>query len=138
MDQFQRPIKDFHNLRLLIVDYYDSLIRDIDIYTDELLEVESKSGSTKVNEYLGLNRSKAIEEINKAKCENLERYESNKEKYKCDLNELTDERLESIRSELFEEKFYFLLRVNNKNDEFNLIIVVCDFYLNQFDLNLIK
>ena len=49
LDQFQRPIKDFHNLRLLIVDYYDSLIRDIDIYTDELLEVESKSGSTKVN-----------------------------------------------------------------------------------------
>jgi Leucine-rich repeat (LRR) protein len=135
LGQFQKPIKDFHNLRLLIVDYYDSLIRDIDIYTDELLAVESKPGSTNFHEYFGLVRSKAIEEINKAKCENLERYEANKEKYKFDRNELTDEKLESIKSELFEEKFCFLLRINDKNSEFNLITVVCDFYLNQFDLS---
>ena len=129
LDQFQTPFKDFYTLRrLLIVDYYDSLISDIDIYTDELVP------STKVQEC----RSKAIEEINKVKYETLERYEANKDKYNYDRNELTDEKLESIRSELFEEKFCFLLRINDKKDEFNLITVVCDFYLNQFELNLIK
>ena len=127
LGQFKTPINDFLTLRLLIVDYYDSLISDIDIYTEE-----------PVNEHLGLVRTKAIEEINKAKYENLERFEANREKYKYDRNELTDEKLESIRSELFEEKFCFLLRFNNKKDEFNLITVVCDFYLNQSELNLIK
>ena len=39
-------------------------------------------------EYLGLVRSKAIEEINKAKYENLERYEMNKNKYKYYKNEI--------------------------------------------------
>ena len=132
LDQFQMLFKDFINLRLLIVDYYDSLISEIDIYSDELLK---ENDTTKVNEY----RSKAIEEINKAKHENLERYEANKEKYKYDRNELTDEKLESIRSELFEEKLCFLLKIDNIMDnEFNLITVVSDFYWNQFYQNLIR
>ena len=68
-----------------------------------------------MNEY----RSKEIEEIKKAKYENLERYESNKEKYKYDRNELTDEKLESIKSELFGEKFCFLLKIDNKSKSNN-------------------
>ena len=40
LDQFQIQFKDFINLRLLIVDYYDSLISEIDIYSEELLKEE--------------------------------------------------------------------------------------------------
>ena len=44
-------------------------------------KIESKNESM-ISEYLGLVRSKAIEEIKKAKYENSERYEMNKNKYK--------------------------------------------------------
>ena len=37
LEQFDGS-SEFYNLKLLIDDYYDSLIRDIDIYTKELLE----------------------------------------------------------------------------------------------------
>lgn len=184
LDQFSPSNNEFHSPKMLIVDYYDDLIRDIDIYTEELLEkyseddlltIEAKpkpqkldlsdefvffknpykieykndlminvtQGSTKIHEYLNLVRSKAIEEINKAKDENLQRYEIKKDKYKIDRADLTEKKVEEMRKELFEEKFCFLVRIDNifyekNNNLFKLYTIVTDFYLDQYERNDIK
>ena len=181
LDQFSPSNNEFHSPKMLIVDYYDDLIRDIDIYTEELLEkysqddlltIEAKprpekldfcdefvffknpyrieyendlkinvtQGSTKIHEYLNLVRSKAIEEINKAKEENLQRYEINKERNKIDR---TEEKVEEMKKELFEKKFCFLLRIDyifneRNNNLFKLYTIVTDFYLDQYERNDIK
>jgi hypothetical protein len=64
---------------------------------------------------MNLIRSIAIEEINKAKDENLERYEINKEKFKYDRNNLTVETFQEMKRELFKEKFCFLLKINDNS-----------------------
>ena len=180
LDQFSSSNNQFHSPKMLIVDYYDDLIRDIDIYTEELLQKYSQDdlltiakpekldfcdefvffknpyrieyendlkinvtqGSTKIHEYLNLVRSKAIEEINKAKEENLQRYEINKLRNKIDG---TEEKLEEMRRELFEKKFCFLLRIDydyifneENNNLFKLHTIVTDFYLDQYERNDIK
>ena len=38
LEQFSPSNNEFHSPKMLIVDYYDDLIRDIDIYTEELFE----------------------------------------------------------------------------------------------------
>ena len=177
LEQFEEPINEFYNPKLFIVDYYDSLISEIDIYTEELLEkynendlleenpkekdsfenatsinqykIEYKNelmikvtpGSTKIHEYLNEVRSKAIEEINKVKHENLERLEMNKDKYKYDRSDMTIEKVGEMKKELFKEKFCFLIKVNNcvlecqkSNTElFKLHLIVTDFYLEHYD-----
>ena len=179
LDQFSKSTYRFQSPKLLIVDYYDDLIRDIDIYTeeqlakysqDDLLPIESNPeypssveieglkdpykieykneseinvtpGWTKIIDYLNLVRSKAIEEINKAKEENLERYELNKSKYKYDRNNMSDENLEEMKRELFKEKFCFLIRFEkfeSESTKFELVTVVTDFYLDHNERHLIK
>ena len=96
--------------------------------------INVKPGSTKIIDYLNLVRSKAIEEINKAKDENLERYVNNKDKY--DLNDSTVEKVQEMKRELFKEKFCFLIKLNNNSNDTNLIkfyTIVTDFYLDHFD-----
>ena len=168
LEQFDES-NEFYNPKLLIVDYYDSIISQIDIYIEELLEkyneddvlkknrkekdsfkldtsinpykieyqnelkINITPGSTKVHDYLNQVRSKAIEEIKKAKDENLERYEINKEKYKYDRNNLTVETFQEMKNELFKEKFCFLLKVNNNSNKSKLYTIVTDFYLDYYE-----
>jgi hypothetical protein len=182
----------FHSPKLLIVDYYDSLINRIDIYTEELLAEYSEDdvlpkekepsashwwiglklketidnpykidyngvlnidnqvkdvvpGSTKVHDYLNRVRSKAIEEIGKVRDENLSRYELNKERFKKygNRDELTEEKIEEMQRELFEESFCFLLsidRVKNSRSNclFELHTIVTDCYFDSNDQEIIR
>ena len=60
----------------------------------------------------------------------------NKDKYKYDRNNLTDENLEDMKRELFKEKFCFLIKVDkdiNKRNLFKLHTIVTDFYLNNYE-----
>ena len=186
---------EFKNPRLLIFDYYDSLIHDIDIYTEEQIEklseedlfsnfnlkimnnnkkkdsrneiedlkffeidsivdpykgeykfdlnqpIKVTSGSTKIRDYLNLVRSKSIEEIKQVREENLERYEINKKKCNYNRNiEMTSEKVEEIRRELFKEGFCFLLNLKNIFGEnvsipYEFVTIITDFYLDVFEFH---
>lgn len=187
---------EFKNPRLLIFDYYDSHIHDIDIYTEKHIEKHSEddllsnvnlkirinndkindarneienlkffeidsivdpyrgvykfdlnqpikvtSGSTKIRDYLNLVRSKSIEEIKKVREENLERYETNKQKYNYNRNiEMTSEKVEEIRRELFKKGFCFLLKFKNIFGEnvstpYEFVTIITDFYLDVFEFH---
>lgn len=113
----------------------------VDPYSDEYKydNLEITRGSTKMHDYFDLVRSRAIEEIKKVRDENLQRYDLNREKYKYNRNELTSEKVEEMRRELFKEKFCFLLgiddvvRENEDSTRFKCIEVITDFYLDTYD-----
>ena len=185
----------FHSPTMLIVDYYDSLISDIDIFTEEILEKYSENdvlpdepkvdlndrfnnektfkdiendkyhkffeidsiidpyrdeykfdkvptnfipGSTKLHDYVNQIRLKSIEEIKIVREENLQQYENNKDKFKCNRNDLSPAKVEEMRRELFKEKFCFLLRIDNIFDvkiPIKYITIITDFYLDSLSRN---
>lgn len=167
------------NPKSLITDYYDSLISEVNSYSDELKnhkdedilknmpkpedQIQSDSDSVeiegfknpyrpeydkykndlainvalepgKIREYMSLVQSKAIEEINKAREEILSRYEVNKDKYKSDPKDFTDEKAEEMRRELFKEKFCSVIRVGI----YKLFTIVTDFYVDFNSIQEIK
>lgn len=193
---------------LLITEYYDSLIKELDIYTEERIKYYAEKVLPKVNvttsdahpirnkfeiwstygvssfknpyesddyttfgqsyftetpykmtttEYLNMVREKAIEEIRKAQEENLQYYRDNKEEFKVYRENLADdEKIEELRSNLFANRFCFLVYVekieSTFTDEnfhnwqrserylslFKLHLVITDFFLAQSDIDLIR
>ena len=152
-------MSEFLTPRLLITDYYDSLINQLDIYTEELMKQVKMN---LVDEYLGflknlnyynytqnyyleelknqytsettlqrktstkkhiifsaklkekedeLNnvRQKAIDSIRKVQENNLNFYNVNKDKFKVDRENLTDDKLEELKSQLFSNGFCFII-----------------------------
>ena len=149
---------EFYTPSLLITEYYDSLISQIDIYTEERIreykeqnlilirpkiiykcrngqnyEIETYGVETIINpykskkisinrtdisdteiteisqaeEYMNKVRQKAIGEIRKVQEENLKFYKANKEKLKVDKENLTEEKLEELKSQLFSNRYCF-------------------------------
>lgn len=191
-DQFYTP-------SLLIADYCDSLIREIDIYTEELMKPKNKekkklniskcrysgyAGKNRYNietfenpyieddnytfdssdlceslkntkldvEYLNKVRTNAIEQIRMVQEHNLELYNDNKERFKVDRENLTEEKLEELKSNLFAEKFCILVNVkkiytqngrypvtiNRDSELYTLHTVITDFYLSESDIDFIR
>ena len=157
-------MSEFLTPRLLITEYYDSLINQIAIYTEELIKKVEKeilqklnrlnssiSFSTKAEEAMGkLNkaRDKSIDAIRKVQNENLDFYNANKEKLKLDRTNVTKEnKLEELKSQLFSNRFCFLLdfeknRLYSIDREieslFKLRTVITDFYLRESDIDYIR
>ena len=198
---FEKKIKmiEFYTPSLLITEYYDSLISQLDIYTEETIKEYKENGlpekkiinsytryddddetddddmyritrifnryklrSYSINrtdipeiteisqaeDYMNNVRQKAIDEIRKVQDENLEYYKANKDKFKVDRKNLTEEKLEEIKSQLFSNRFCFLVEKkplnmlkNKSNDRygplFNLHTVITDFYLRESDIDYI-
>ena len=152
-------MSEFITPSLLITEYYDSLISQIDIFTEErireckddideeecgekydpsyfenygnvygveTIENPYKSQKYSINrndiseteitnksqavEYMNKVRQKAIEEIRKVQDENFEYYKANKDKFKVDRKNLTEEKLEELKSQLFANRFCFLVK----------------------------
>ena len=147
--------------RLLITEYYDSLINQIAIYTEELIKKVKKeileklkrlnssmNFSTKTEEAMDkLNRArqKSIDAIRKVQNENLDFYNANKEKFKLDRT--TENKLEEIKSQLFSNRFCFLLDFEKNSlysiereieSLFKLRTVITDFYLRESDIDYIR
>ena len=102
-------------------------------------------------------REKAIDEIRKVQEENLEYYRDNKERFNVDRENLTEEKLEELRSNLFANRFCFLVnvpdyvyissyktctdrdsRANRSISLFKLHIVITDFYLRESDIDYLR
>ena len=176
----------FYSPSLLIADYYDSLISQLDIYTEErikehkekaLSQIDSNNSDeessnetrvekfenrslkykidrsefaivtevTQVEDYLNEVRQKAIDEIRKVKDENLDHYNGNKDKFKL----FSDDNLEELKSNLFANRFCFLVNIKTigikcwettvrNGSLFKLHIVITDFYLNESDIESIR
>ena len=155
MDEFKSP-------KMLIIDHYDSMIRQLDIFTEELIEKSDEKdlvdllpkddenmtgldgvtpGTTRFRDYLELVRSKSIEELKKAQQETLDSYEMNKSLYKYDRETLTDEKVEEMRKNLFKDKFCFLLHFgydNRTKCALKYATIITNFYLDENDLDLLK
>ena len=181
---------------LLITEYYDSLISQIDIYTEERIKeykekglpierkrmllacgriifddetvktsektygVEtlenpyeeqtytierndiSKTEITEISqaeEYMNKVRQKAIEEIRKVKEETLKFYKTKKEEFKVDRKNLTEAKLEELKSKLFANRYCFLIKKGSEYYTlFKLHIVITDFYLRESDIDYIR
>ena len=96
-------------------------------------------------------RQNAIDEIRKAQDENLEYYKANKEKFKVDRENLTEEKSEELKSQLFANRFCFLVTKKpakycfNKDGVkdsqyvpiFNLHTVITDLYLSKSEIDFI-
>ena len=148
---------EFYTPSLLITGYYDSLISQLDIYTEERIKEIKENGLTKmktmiqkkratcnietygvetvinpyesqkytidrtdiskiemtevsqVEDYMNKMRQKAIDEIKKVQEENLKHYKANKEKFKVDRENLNEEKLEELKSQLFANRYCFLV-----------------------------
>lgn len=178
----------FHSPALLITDYYDELITDVDVYTEELLEKYKRDdlmpqepepyehvarnpwskdddfygvdayndpyswkykydaasdlkvtpGLTKVHDYLTMLRERVIEVLKNAQQFNLDWFRDNKSKIHIERDNMSKENIELLKSQLFEKKFCFVLKIDKFKTMFNtvdnkclyrLYTIVCDFYL---------
>jgi hypothetical protein len=90
---------------------------------------------TKVVDYLNQVRLRTIEELRKEQKESVE----NSSRFNSLINsELTKE---EKRSELFDEKFYFQVKITRPDIEswvFNLFTFVTDFYMSQSDIDFLE
>lgn len=101
-------------------------------------------------EYLNKTRQKAVDEIRKVKEENLEYYKANKDKFKVDRKNLNEEKLEELKSQLFANKYCFLIHktlfgVSKEYKDIDwdeelllsLNLVITDFYLRESEIEFI-
>ena len=112
------------------------LIEFFESYDDDDKEETSDewSESTKVVEYLKENRMRTIGELRKEQKESVE----NSSRFNFLNSELTKE---EKRSEIFAEKFYFqvgIKRPDYKSWVFDLFTFVTDFYISQYEIDLLE
>ena len=88
--------------------------------------------STKVIDYLKQIRMRTIDELKKEQEQTLEKYKLNSERFKRELNDVRS--TEELRSELFDEKFYFQIQMKQSIWAFNLFTFVIDFYMSQSEI----
>lgn len=126
-----------NNPKLFIVDYYDQLIRKIDIDTESKLKVLKRNDEI-TSQHLESVRTKMIELLNKACDENIKHYvevvSSRQELSTADDDEHqrrnNKEKVEYLKSKLFRDKYCFILReATNEMDVLNSNLFVLDFYV---------
>ena len=151
--------------KLLVMDYYDSIIQNIDIFIESLLDKMDKtnadeSGETmgKVTEWKsrkpvdrnGLNRMRVemIKAVKQAESETMEFYETND--FKEEIEQEAVEMEKYLRRKLFVKNSIYLhtwtseeacYSDNDKiNDEncFEIKLFIFDFYLDDDHINLLK
>ena len=96
----------------------------------------SWSESTKVADYLNQVRMKTFEELKKAQEDSLEYYKLNSSRFKIAHNDKTS--LEELRSELFAEKFYFQVHLDQSEKRlwaFSLFTFSTDFYMSPTEID---
>lgn len=145
--------KPITNYKELIINHYDDLISEIDIYAESLLEKLDESTSKKkqlekkpITEYLNEVRFKALDTVKSLQSDNIADYNENREEIKSRISKIesTIDMIESIKSELFSQKFCFLLHLNknvfiNSNIILEIVLIVLEgLYLSKNDIQFIR
>lgn len=133
--------------RMLIIDYYDSLIRQVYIYTEEILEKLNETDSSK--EFANKTRQKFIDEIKKLQREHVEfiktKFQSTDrskiEKKNDENNAVAFQGL--VREDLFGEKICFVMDTTkwshfDTKPKFALLLIFLDFNLDQSSIDHFK
>lgn len=147
---------------LLVVEYFDALVRRIDIYTEHMLErfarsdllvASSASVETNVTDYLNGVRQRMLDEIRKEENATLERYESNRRHLVRSRSSQAigqpGSSIEWYKKQLFERNHCVLLKIDSYGDTasnrifvsaalYRLHLVIFDFYLSQDDIAALK
>jgi hypothetical protein len=128
------------NARVAIDDYYDTLINKIDVYTEEIFLMNANNYSSDASHKSLLRdqanklRRRLIDEIKKIELHHLGELKASA------FDETTTTRITSEES-LFSSasKFAFLIRISKiYNLRFNLILIVCNFYLSQYYIDYLE
>ena len=90
------------------------------------------SKRTKVTDYLNQIRIRIIGALRKVQEESLQ----NSSKFSHLRVEITNK--DDLRSELFDDKFYFQIQIPPKTWIFNLFTIVTDFYMSQSDIDTLQ
>lgn len=135
------PNNDYKNAENYGIESY------LDPYKEEykLEKLSSPPETTKTRDYLNSIRSEAIQELRGAQEANIDEFEKNKSEYTLDPNQMNATQIDELRGKLFGNKFCFLLKIDKligfnrleNKSLFKLYVIVLDFYLNQFDLELL-
>ena len=130
-------LKSFHINRSLSKRCVDFQIFFYDTIIDSPKQnLDSIPESTKVVDYLKQIRMRTIEELRKAQEETIEYYKLNSGRFKSELTK--EKNIDELRSELFAEKFYFQIHLNQPEKRFwafNVFTFVTDFYMSASDIN---
>lgn len=137
--------------KLIISNYFDSIVREIDIEVEEQLAKikrendESEKSLAKTNpadeDNLNLARDQAIDQVRQAEKETFERYErTTRDELKFDeklktLDEL--EKAEYLKAKLFAYKSILYLP-SKATDQSSIFMLICDFYLDSSQINYLK
>ena len=92
--------------------------------------------TTKVADYLRQVRIETIEKLRKAQEDTLEYYKLNSARFKSEQANQKD--IDQLRSELFADKFYFQINLNQPEKRFwafNVFTFIVDFYLSPSDID---
>lgn len=148
--------KTITNYKELIINHYDDLISEIDIYAESVLEKLDESTASKskkkqsekesIKEYLNEVRFKALDTVKSLQSNNIAYYNENRDEIKSRISEIesTIDKIESIKSELLSKKFCFLLHLNkneliNSNIILEIVLIVLEgLYLSKNDIQFIR
>lgn len=148
--------KTITNYKELIINHYDDLISEIDIYAESVLEKLDESTASKskkkqsekeyLKEYLNKVRFKALDTVKSFQSDNIAYYNENRDEIKSRISEIesTIDKIESIKSELLSKKFCFLLHLNknvliNSNIILEIVLIVLEgLYLSKNDIQFIR
>ncbi len=125
----------FSSAPLLISDYYDRLINQVDLLTEQQLkrydrdertvkndleDASSTNAHVRISEYLSMRRARDLEEIRRVREATLEHYETHKATFDGLVRaaQRGDERaVEALKRALFAVKFCFLVREERSFDD---------------------
>lgn len=132
------------NPKILISEYFDSLINRVDIQTEEQLEKftskstrlnpDKASGNKTINvwHYLNGMREKMIKKISEAQADALS---------KLDAIRKDIEKDEEIYEKVFANRFFFLIQINNSQPSLfssKIILIETCFYVNESQMIILK
>lgn len=133
------------NPRLLISNYYESIIREIDIFVEErLIEFNDNGNDDETNRSIELNmnrtRDEMIDEVKRAEHETFELYEM---KLRNELTSVKNEastinKLDYLESRLFANNSVVFVSYALEGNRSELCLLIFDVYLNKTERELLK
>lgn len=116
------------NPQLFVIEYYDELIRKIDLSTEIKLKSLKQDDQT-ARQRLEWDRSKMIEKLNESRAEHMQFCTTIRQELSTPDDLRSDKkRVEYLKSKIFRNKYCLLLDSFNTNT-LNLKLFVFDFYL---------
>ena len=125
----------FNNPKLWINNYYDNIINEIDIRSEQIL-VKNRQFSNEINP----NREKLLACVKHAKTEALEAFEKNAKLLEAKIKAFDSEKkFERLKKELlFNKSLFFVRKSINNEPSFIGILVTNECYINSIEILYVK